>query len=273
MNRTHTARLLAIACLAGAGASAMGQSASIELVPAAGSAAPGDSVLVDIVVTFDSAGAAPGVFGSSGLYGFGGDVVLSAGDADDASASSPAVSALLTFGQTASVGSGAMLAQAAGGRGFDGGLTSSPQSVGSFSLDISSGAADGAALSVGFDGAVVLAIGDQLRTFSTNPGPNQNPLSVTTGSIMVTGGASCIADLTTTGATLFGQPGFGVPDGVADGDDLSFFLNIWVTGDLAADFTTTGATLAGQSGFGVPDGSVDGDDLSFFLNFWLRGCN
>jgi len=83
----------------------------------------------------------------------------------------------------------------------------------------------------------------------------------------------CVGDVTTSGATIPGQPGFGVPDGVADGDDLSFFISLWAAGDLGADFTTSGATVAGQAGFGVPDGVVDGDDLSFFIGFWQQGCN
>ncbi|MEM9065992.1 MAG: glycoside hydrolase family 16 protein [Planctomycetota bacterium] len=82
----------------------------------------------------------------------------------------------------------------------------------------------------------------------------------------------CVADLTTTGATLVGQSGFGTPDGVADLDDLGFFLNYWITGDPSVDFTTSGATLPGQPGFEVPDGVTDLDDLGYFLNVWLAGC-
>lgn len=81
------------------------------------------------------------------------------------------------------------------------------------------------------------------------------------------------ADLTTTGATLSGQPGFGFPDGVADFDDLGYYLNLWSAGDLAADYTTSGATLEGQPGFGVPDGAVTLDDLGYYLNFWVAGCS
>jgi len=40
----------------------------------------------------------------------------------------------------------------------------------------------------------------------------------------------CIGDVTTSGATIPGQPGFGVPDGVVDGDDLSFFIGFWQQG-------------------------------------------
>jgi len=86
-----------------------------------------------------------------------------------------------------------------------------------------------------------------------------------------TGGCSP-ADLTTNGATLPGQPGFGVPDQVVDADDLNFFLSAWVAGDAVADLTTNGAPLPGQSGFGVPDPTVDADDLNLFLNFWRQGC-
>lgn len=83
----------------------------------------------------------------------------------------------------------------------------------------------------------------------------------------------CIADLTTTGATLPGQPGFGSPDGAVDLDDLGYYLNAWLLGDPSiADVTTTGATLPGQPGFGMPDGAVGLDDLGYYLNFWLLGC-
>lgn len=38
------------------------------------------------------------------------------------------------------------------------------------------------------------------------------------------------ADVTTTGATIEGQPGFGKPDGGIDLDDLGYFLNLWLAG-------------------------------------------
>ncbi|MEM9066004.1 MAG: GC-type dockerin domain-anchored protein [Planctomycetota bacterium] len=81
------------------------------------------------------------------------------------------------------------------------------------------------------------------------------------------------ADVTSTGATLSGQRGYGIPDNTVDLDDLGYFLNAWLGGDVTiADFTTTGATLEGQPGFGTSDGDVDLDDLGYFLNFWLTGC-
>ncbi|MEM9066794.1 MAG: GC-type dockerin domain-anchored protein [Planctomycetota bacterium] len=80
------------------------------------------------------------------------------------------------------------------------------------------------------------------------------------------------ADRTTTGATIPGQPGIGLPDGKVDLDDLGFFLNLWLRNAADADVTTTGATLPGQPGFGVSDGSVGLDDLGYFLASWLSGC-
>lgn len=80
------------------------------------------------------------------------------------------------------------------------------------------------------------------------------------------------ADLTTSGATLDGQEGFGVADGIVDLDDLGYFLNLWVASDPLADLTRTGSTLVGQEGFGLPDGVIDLDDLGYFLNFWVEGC-
>ncbi|MEM9065905.1 MAG: GC-type dockerin domain-anchored protein [Planctomycetota bacterium] len=86
-------------------------------------------------------------------------------------------------------------------------------------------------------------------------------------------GSVCVPDVTTTGATLAGQSGFGEPDGVIDLDDLGYYLTFWLDSDAAvADVTTTGATLEGQPGFGTPDGVVDLDDLGFFLTTWLAGC-
>jgi len=85
--------------------------------------------------------------------------------------------------------------------------------------------------------------------------------------------ADCHGDVTATGATLPGQPGYGVPDATVDLDDLGFYLNNWMAGELLADVTTTGATLEGQPGFGIADGATDLDDLGFYLNAWLVGCN
>ncbi|MEM9066459.1 MAG: GC-type dockerin domain-anchored protein [Planctomycetota bacterium] len=86
------------------------------------------------------------------------------------------------------------------------------------------------------------------------------------------GMVACPADLTTTGATLPAQAGYGQPDGTADLDDLGFFIANWLANDVIADLTTSGATLAGQQGFGASDGVIDLDDLGYFLGVWLAGC-
>ncbi|MEM9066775.1 MAG: GC-type dockerin domain-anchored protein [Planctomycetota bacterium] len=272
MNRATKTAAVLTASLVGAAAPAMGQSASLEVVPQSGAAAPGDSVGIDLVVTFDTGGAAAGAFGSSGLYGFGGDANLLAGTASDVTASMQLLNPAFAFGPTVTAGTGPSLMRAAAGRGFAGGLSAGPVNVAGFSLDIDPGAAEGS-FEIGFDGSVVLAIGDQLQTFSTNPGPNQNSLTVTSGTIMVMSTA-CIGDVTTTGATLQGQPGFGIPDNIVDLDDLGYYLGFFLANDASvADVTSSGATLEGQPGFGVPDGVVDLDDLGYYLNFWLQGCN
>jgi len=81
----------------------------------------------------------------------------------------------------------------------------------------------------------------------------------------------CAPDLTTTNANP-GDPGFGVPDTVVNGADLSYFVEQWLAGNLSeADFTTTNAN-PGDPGFGVPDGGANGADLSYFVELWLAGC-
>ncbi|MEM9065542.1 MAG: S8 family peptidase [Planctomycetota bacterium] len=83
----------------------------------------------------------------------------------------------------------------------------------------------------------------------------------------------CNADVTSTGGTIPGSPGYGNPDGVVDLDDLGYIVDAWISGNTAlADLTTGGATLEGQPGFGVPDGSITIDDLGFYLNIWRAGC-
>lgn len=82
----------------------------------------------------------------------------------------------------------------------------------------------------------------------------------------------CVADVTSVGATVPGQPGYGVPDGLVGLDDLGYFLGLWLANSAAADVTTTGATVPGQPDFGVADGTIDLDDLGYFLGSWLTGC-
>ena len=70
----------------------------------------------------------------------------------------------------------------------------------------------------------------------------------------------CFADLTTTGSTN------GVPDGVVNGSDFTFFLSLFAASSPLADLTTTGSTN------GIPDGVVNGSDFTYFLSLFAAGC-
>ncbi|MEM9065834.1 MAG: hypothetical protein AAGB51_10140 [Planctomycetota bacterium] len=73
----------------------------------------------------------------------------------------------------------------------------------------------------------VRAINDPLVP---NTGTAAFGLHADIGAVEFVPASTLSADVTTTGATLFGQPGFGVPDGVVDLDDLGFYLNLWLLG-------------------------------------------
>ena len=82
---------------------------------------------------------------------------------------------------------------------------------------------------------------------------------------------SCrLADTTTTN-TNPGDPGFGTPDGLINGADLSFYVEQWLGQESAADLTTNN-TNPGDPGYAVGDGLVNGADLSFYVEQWLAGC-
>lgn len=70
-----------------------------------------------------------------------------------------------------------------------------------------------------------------------------------------------LADMTTSGSLN------GVPDGVVDLSDFSFYLNTWSVGDARADLTATGTCEPGTGGDGV-----DLSDFSCYLNLWAAGC-
>ncbi len=79
----------------------------------------------------------------------------------------------------------------------------------------------------------------------------------------------CIADMTTSSNPF--DEGFGVPNGVADGDDFFFYLDAFAAGDPRADLT--GATQADDPGFGIPNGVIDADDFFFYLDRFNTGCS
>ena len=81
---------------------------------------------------------------------------------------------------------------------------------------------------------------------------------------------ACAPDLTTNN-TNPGDQGFGQPDGLVNGADLSYFVELWLGGQPAADLTSNN-TNPGDPGFGQPDGLINGADLSFYVEQWLGGC-
>ncbi len=71
--------------------------------------------------------------------------------------------------------------------------------------------------------------------------------------------ATRVGDKTTAGSAP-GAPGYGVPDRAVTIDDLVFFINSWMEGDLAtADVTGANAS---------PDGRLTFDDLQHFIETW-----
>jgi|GEM_PF-226200 len=63
-------------------------------------------------------------------------------------------------------------------------------------------------------------------------------------------------------ADLTGPALDGVPDGLVNAFDLTYFISMWLDGDLGADFT-------GPSLDGVPNGIVDAFDLNYYIGLWL----
>ncbi len=90
----------------------------------------------------------------------------------------------------------------------------------------------------------------------------------------------CAPDLTTSGAVVPGQVGFGLPDGVVNNDDFFYLLTLISfhytcapgTCPTPPDLTTTGAAAPGHPGFGVPDGTFNNDDFFYFLTVFAAGC-
>jgi len=108
-------------------------------------------------------------------------------------------------------------------------------------------------------------------SYSLAGAPYNNAGAQDSGAAYLFGTASCAADLTTQGAGV-GDPGYGVPDGLVTAADLNYFVNAYVSADLAiADITTQGAGV-GDPGYGVPDGLVTAADLNYYVNLWVAGC-
>lgn len=80
---------------------------------------------------------------------------------------------------------------------------------------------------------------------------------------------TCRPDLTT--GAVPGQPGYGIPNGVVNSDDLFYYVAQFAAGNIAvADLTTV--ALPGYPGYGVPDGILTNDDFFYFLILFSAGC-
>ncbi|MCW5753553.1 MAG: S8 family serine peptidase [Phycisphaeraceae bacterium] len=83
------------------------------------------------------------------------------------------------------------------------------------------------------------------------------------------GDDACPADFS--GSSDPNHPAYGVPDGVIDGADFFFYLDQFVSGNLAiADLT--GSSDPNDPAYGVPDGIIDAADFFYFLDLFILGC-
>lgn len=241
MTKNFTA-MLAVAI---AGSLASAQSASVSLSASSTEVAPGGTVTVSLLSTFDTAGAGGGLFGSAGFYGFGGTVAASGDAAADVSSSTPMLNGMLPFGPVAAAGAPAALATGAAGRGLDGGLASNPGALMTFDVTVDSGATAGTSVTLDFSGAVVLVLGSNLTTYSTNPGVNQQTLGAQSITINV-GEAGCnAADLN-------------MPFGVLDLSDINAFVAGFLSQNAIADIDDSGV--------------FDLTDINLFVAAFVGGC-
>ncbi|MEM1329830.1 MAG: GC-type dockerin domain-anchored protein [Planctomycetota bacterium] len=79
------------------------------------------------------------------------------------------------------------------------------------------------------------------------------------------------ADYSTTGSNP-GDAAFGFADGVIDVTDLTYFVEAWVSGDLADADVTTAETNPGDEGWGERDGAITISDLTWYIERWISGC-
>ena len=231
---------------------ALAQSATATLSAPTTDVAPGSSVTVSLVIDYSTGAAGSGVFGSAGLYGFGGTIETSGAAASSTGASSAMISGSLPFGSVAETSTGgSQIARAASGRTLGtGGLTGSSETVLTFSVDIDAGAMSGDTVTLQFDGAVLLALDDSLTTYSTDPGANQASLTSNSLTLTVGGGRLC-ADVN--------------GDGVLDPADFTAWLGCF--GNPASQPFCDPNADVNQSG------AVDPADFTAWLSAFNAGLN
>ncbi len=83
------------------------------------------------------------------------------------------------------------------------------------------------------------------------------------------GDDTCPADLS--GSSDPNDPAYGVADGLLDGSDFFYYLDQFVSGNIAlADLS--GAADPNDPSYGVPDGVLDGSDFFYYLDQFVAGC-
>ncbi|MCW5754769.1 MAG: hypothetical protein KIT24_08710 [Phycisphaeraceae bacterium] len=88
-------------------------------------------------------------------------------------------------------------------------------------------------------------------------------------SISIAPPPACPADLS--GSADPSDPAYGVPDGNVDAADFFFFLDQFISGNLAvADLT--GSADPSDPSYGIPDGNVDAADFFYYLDIFVAGC-
>lgn len=238
-----TLSLVASIGISAVGSASAGQSATVYFDITDATLAPGETTEVRVMASYNLAGETAGLFGTPGLFGFGGDIAVTGDAAPDVSLDARSINPLLTSGATLGTIVGSEISRIGAGRGLDGGVGDNPAEL--FRFDITADAdAEAGGLSLSFSGAVVLALNNRLDSHATAPGVNQSTLSVTAGSIQIAAGCNA-ADIAP-------------PFGVLDLSDISLFINSFVTTQ--------------------PPGDIDGNgvwdltDINLFIVTFTTGC-
>ncbi|MCC6284118.1 MAG: YncE family protein [Phycisphaerales bacterium] len=93
--------------------------------------------------------------------------------------------------------------------------------------------------------------------------------SLSEGAVFYDFDPGCPADLS--GSSDPNDPAYGVPDGSADASDFFYYLDQFVSGNLA-EADLTGSSDPNDPSYGVPDGDLDADDFFYFLDLFVQGC-
>ncbi|MAY75468.1 MAG: hypothetical protein CMJ31_12295 [Phycisphaerae bacterium] len=226
--------------LAATASLAAAQSATVT-VEAPSSAAAGSTFTASVVADFDAMGLGDGIFGSAGLFLFGGDVdgtgpATASNIAIDAAFPALQAGGMANAGSVEHVGAGVGAAPAIGG---------SSATLFTFDVTVDAGAMNGAEIELTYDGAVVLDANNSLILFSSND-PNAMTLNVVGATVTVGTGMCSVADL-------------GAPMGVLDIADVVTFLQRFGAMDPSADL-------------GAPMGTFDIADVVTFLQVFGAGC-